>query len=200
MKKIYLFGVLFSMVFGSLALTACGGSDDDNNTPPPPPAGPTSIVANWEGQWAANPNEPNQLLWRYAHRIKYEIRADATFNIKACACHYSTDAADAQYDKASIPAIDPARPAGAYLVERIAYQCYGSYTLDEANKKITLTITHEGYYDESTNFFVTQSLQQALEATWSYTLSGNTLKINDGSPIQVNPHCMIAYGEMAWVQ
>ena len=49
MKKIYLFGVLFSMVLGSLALTACGGSDDDNSTPAPP-AGPTSIVANWEGQ------------------------------------------------------------------------------------------------------------------------------------------------------
>ena len=199
MKKIYLFGLLLCMVFGSVALTACGG-DDNESTPPTPPTPPlpTSIIGNWVGEWPANPNDPNQLLWRYAHKIQYEIKQDGTFDIKTCACYYSTDPSDAQYDKPSMPALDPTRPAGAYLIERIAFRCYGTYTLD--NGKISLNVTHEGYMNGQTGSFDTPANATSHVEIYNYSITNGKLKINDGSPVQINPHQMIAYSEMNYVQ
>ena len=131
-------------------------------------------------------------MWRYAHKLYYTINADKTFEIIESACWYSTDSSDKEYDKPSL-SFDPARPKGAYLVERISHHLRGKYTLSD-NNKITLDVDHEAW--GSTDVFDDKNAD--YELTWSYTISGNKLKIGDGSVIPVSPHSLIAYDEMTW--
>ena len=191
MKKLnfWLFASLFVAAF---TLTACGSDDDDNPGGSDNPGNPTSIEGKWVGEWAAKPNSNDQLMWRYAHKLYYTINADKTFEILESACWYSTDSQEKEYDKPSL-SIDPARPSGAYLVERISHRLRGhNYTLTD--KKIVLSVDHESW--SKTDEFADEGVD--YEITFEYTISGNKLKIGDGSVIPVSPHNLIAYGEMTW--
>ena len=193
MKKLN-FWLLASLFVGALAFTACGDDKDNTPAPPTPPAGPTSIVGKWVGDFPAQPDNPNQLMWRYAHKLIYNFNSDNTFMITESACWYTTDSYEAEYDKPSI-SIDPARPAGAYLGERITHRLTGSYTL-EANSKITIKVTQEAWGSDD-NFKMT-TLTEPYSDTYEYSISGNKLKVGDGSEIACSPHNLIAYGEMTW--
>ena len=196
MKKLN-FWLLASLFVAAFALSACGSDDDDTSSSGDNPGTPTSIEGKWVGEWAAKPESEwkgnwDGLMWRYAHKLYYTINADKTFEIIESACWYSTDSSDKEYDKPSL-SFDPARPKGAYLVERISHHLRGKYTLSD-NNKITLDVDHEAW--GSTDVFDDKNAD--YELTWSYTISGNKLKIGDGSVIPVSPHSLIAYDEMTW--
>lgn len=193
MKKLNLL-LFLSLFVAAFTLSACGSDDDDNAGGNP--GNPTSIEGKWVGEWAAKPDVTEQwesLMWRYAHKLYYTINADNTFEILESACYYSTESADKEYDMPSL-SIDPARPKGAYLLERISHRLRGhKYTLS-GNNKITLYVDHEAW--SSTDQFEDEAAD--YELTWDYTISGNKLKIGDGSAISASPHNLIAYGEMTW--
>ena len=192
MKKLNLW-LLASLFVAAFTLTACGSDDDD--TPGDNPGSPTSIEGKWVGEWAAKPDVEAQwesLMWRYAHKLYYTINADKTFEIVESACWYSTDSSEKEYDKPSL-SFDPVRPKGAYLVERISHRLRGKYTLS-GNNKITLDVDSEAW--GSTDQFDDDDAD--FELTWNYTISGNKLKIGDGSLVSASPHNLIAYDEMTW--
>ena len=193
MKKLN-FWLLASLFVGSLAFVACGDDKDNTPAPPTPPAGPTSIVGKWVGDFPAQPDNPNQLMWRYAHKLIYVIKADKTIELTESACQYSTDPSEAQYDRPSIP-IDPIRPTGAYLGERIAHRMEGTYTLVD-NNKITISFKKEAWSSDG-NF---NMQPMSYEETFEYTINGDKLKVGDGSEIACSPHNLVAYGEMTWQQ
>jgi hypothetical protein len=199
MKKYFkLMSLFLGLMICTPAFVACG-DDDDDDTPaaetPATPAGPTSVVGKWVGEWAANPNSDDELMWRYAHKLFYTIKADNTFEIVESACYYTNESYDKEYDQPSI-AIDPARPSGYYLVERIVHCMRGTYTLPE-NNKITLKFLQEGWGgDEQVQM---ESMgEYAYEETFAYTISGNTLKVGDGSLVAVSPHNLIVYDVMTY--
>lgn len=193
MKKLN-YWLLASLFVGSLAFVACGDDKDNTPAPPTPPAGPTGIVGKWVGDFPAQPDDPNFLMWRYAHKLIYVINPDNTFEITESACWYDTDPAEAENDKPSI-AIDPIRPTGAYLIERIAHRMIGTYTLGE-NNKITINTTKEAFSSDGNFNFVDP--EDPEPRTFEYTINGNKLKIGDGSVVPVTPHNLIAYGELTW--
>jgi hypothetical protein len=190
MKKLnlWLFASLFVAAF---SLTACSSDDDDNSSGSS--GNPTSIEGKWVGEWAANPDDSNHLMWRYAHKLFYTFK-DGNFEIIESACWYTTEADAKQYDKASI-SIDPARPAGAYLAERISHKLIGTYKLD--GSKITLLPTKESWGDDD-NFASMDDVSYYGEQSFDYKITGNKLKIGDGTLVPVSPHNLIVYDEMTW--
>ncbi len=193
MKKIFsLVAVAFCFCALTTTLVSCG---DDKKDEPTPPSGPTGIVGKWVGDFPAQPDDPNFLMWRYAHKLIYVINPDNTFEITESACWYDTDPSVAEYDMPSIPAIDPIRPTGAYLGERITHRIAGTYQLGE-NNKITITTTKEAWGGDDN--FDMQDVTTPYVETFDYTINGNKLKIGDGSVVAVSPHNLIAYGELTW--
>lgn len=207
MKKLYYWSLMLGLVFGSLTFTACG-DDDDDDAPgttgttetaetPDTPANPTSIVGKWVGEWPAldedkRVSQMDDLMWRYAHKLFYTISSDKTFEIVESACWYSTESSRKEYDQPSL-SIDPARPNGAYLVERISHRLRGhNYTLTD--NKIVLFVDHEAW--SGTDEFADEGVE--YEITFDYTISGNKLIINKGELYPVSPHNLIAFGEMTY--
>lgn len=87
MKKFYLFSLLLGMVFGSLALTACGSDDDDSSNSPTNNNGgnPTggSIVGTWQAFVPAS--NPESMVYCYDHLLVYAFDSDKTFKINTAA-------------------------------------------------------------------------------------------------------------------
>lgn len=203
MKKILSFAAIaFCFCALTTTFTSCGDDKADNPNPEnnqngnndSQPASPTSIMGTWVGDFAAQPDNPNQLMWRYAHKLTYNFNSDFTFMITESACMWAdpTDADAAQYDRPSLP-IDPTRPAGVYLLERIVHRVVGTYTLI-GNNKIAINVTRESWTgDESYDFH-----ESSFSETFEYTITDNKLKIGDGSEYAVSPHNLIVYGEMIW--
>lgn len=191
MKKLN-FWLFASLLFTAFAVTSCS-KDDDEDTP----SGPTSIVGKWVGEWPAidedkRVSQMDDLMWRYAHKLFYTISSDKTFEIVESACWYTTESYAKEYDMPSL-SIDPARPTGAYLMERIAHRMRGhDYTLTD--NTIVLKVDHESWNNQGE--FVDEPSDQ--EITFNYVISGNKLIINNGEIYAVSPHNLIAFGEMTW--
>jgi hypothetical protein len=189
MKKLN-FWLLMSFFAAAFTLTACGSDDDDT------PSGPTpdGVVGKWVGEWAAKPNDPHNLMWRYAHKLYYTIKSDNTIEIMESACFYSNESVDKEYDKPSL-SIDPARPSGSYLIERIVHRMSGTYSL--SGNKITMNLNKEGWgSDEQVEMM--DLGQYPFTETYTYKISGNKLQVGDGSLVPVSPHNLIVYDWMTY--
>ena len=190
MKKLNLW-LLLSLFAAACTLTACG-SDDDDDTPSGPT--PDGVVGKWVGEWAAKPNDPDNMMWRYAHKLYYTVKSDNTIEIMESACGYSNESVDKEYDMPSL-SIDPARPSGSYLVDRIVHRLSGTYSL--SGNKITLNLDKEGWgSDEQVQMYDLGA--SAIEKTYTYKIQGNKLQVGDGSLVPASPHNLIIYDWMTY--
>jgi hypothetical protein len=190
MKKLNLW-LLASLFVAAFTLSACGSDDDDNTGGGPMPDG---VVGKWVGEWAANPNSNDQLMWRYAHKLYYTLSSNNTIELLESACWYTNESDMKQYDKPSI-SIDPARPNGYYLGERIVHRMAGTYSL--SGNKITLNFDKEGW--GSNEQVQMQDLgEYGFKQTYDYKISGNKLQVGDGSLVPASPHNLVIYDWMTY--
>ncbi len=187
MKKLNLW-LFLSLFVAAFTLSACGSDDDDNTGGGPMPDG---VVGKWVGEWAANPDSPDQLMWRYAHKLYYIVGSNNTIELLESACWYTNESDMKQYDKPSI-SIDPARPNGYYLGERIVHRMTGTYSL--SGNKMTLNFDKEGYGSDEQ----VQMQEYSLKQTYEYKISGNKLQVGDGSLVACSPHNLVVYDWMTY--
>ena len=130
-------------------------------------------------------------MWRYAHKLYYIVGSNNTIELLESACWYTNESDMKQYDKPSI-SIDPARPNGYYLGERIVHRMTGTYSL--SGNKMTLNFDKEGYGSDEQ----VQMQEYSLKQTYEYKISGNKLQVGDGSLVACSPHNLVIYDWMTY--
>ena len=172
MKKLNLW-LFLSLFVAAFTLSACGSDDDDNTGGGPMPDG---VVGKW------------------AHKLYYTLSSNNTIELLESACWYTNESDMKQYDKPSI-SIDPARPNGYYLGERIVHRMSGTYSL--SGNKITLNFDKEGW-GSNEQVQMDDLGEYGFKQTYDYKISGNKLQVGDGSLVACSPHNLVIYDWMTY--